>query len=147
MRKTVGVADKPLLIQALAYVEGYQRYRPLSEIGVDKGDARELDVMIKDSIAPGAKGLLMTSAKLARLQGVITIINFELAVSTPSLETGAPQKEDITSMSELKPAAMDIERAGPTLVSINGIGVEKELFAAKSWSEFSRSLDMEIPTL
>ena len=26
--KTVGVADKPLLIQALAYVEGYNRYRP-----------------------------------------------------------------------------------------------------------------------
>ena len=114
---------------------------------MDKGDAAVLSDMIRDSIAPGAKGLVMTSAKLARLQGVISIINFELAVITPSLEVDAPQNEDATSMSEPKSVSMDIEREGSTLVSLYDIGVERELFAAKSWSEFSRSLDMEIPTL
>ena len=44
--KTVGLADKPLLIQALVYVEAVDRLRKLSTIGAESNDIAEVKAML-----------------------------------------------------------------------------------------------------
>ena len=49
--KTVGLADKPLLIQALVYVEAVDRLRKLSTIGAESNDIAEVKAMLDNYVS------------------------------------------------------------------------------------------------